>query len=376
MHHCLQDLTPLVNDLASCPSRHGQQGGYACPNLRDGLLTGGFTWRVGALHGGRLPVRQRDHRWRGQVQAIRSSHNHRRELPGAAAAMGRLGQGVMAAPPSRPVQDVRARLGHGEHYVPEELTTLPTAHPHRSLARLEARQTARSCSLRAPFFGRLHGALLMAEHPQNGVRPHRQGAVPIPAGPRAYLALVQADLACAGLDALLDRPALANHPHLRVQGRGLRPIGPIGPDLGRIGAAAAQHQPAPPARRGRVVQPDALPVIPARPPAACATTQALSRPGGQPSGQVGQAPGLVAQPAVFRAGDGHDGRLMTRLQPLAQLAVVAVDAIASDGGKGHPCRVGPFKQLAGQRGRGGKGALAGIPARRQRSGSSVQLRGR
>jgi hypothetical protein len=216
----------------------------------------------------------------------------------------------------------------------------------------------------------------MAEHPQNGVRPHRQGAVPIPAGPRAYLALVQADLACAGLDALLDRPALANHPHLRVQGRGLRPIGPIGPDLGRIGAAAAQHQPAPPARRGRVVQPDALPVIPARPPAACATTQALSRPGGQPSGQVGQAPGLVAQPGVFRAGDGHDGRLMTRLQPLAQLAVVAVDAIASDGGKGHPCRVGPFKQLAGQRGRGGKGALAGIPARRQRSGSSVQLRGR
>src|SRR5512135_2921074 len=43
-------------------------------------------------------------------------------------------------------------------------------------------------------------------------REHAQGDVPMPGGPAADLVVVEADLALAGLEGFLDRPAGGGHP--------------------------------------------------------------------------------------------------------------------------------------------------------------------
>ena len=50
------------------------------------------------------------------------------------------------------------------------------------------------------------------------VGEHDQGRVAVPGAPFADLVLVQADLALAGLETLLDTPADAGHAHQRGQG--------------------------------------------------------------------------------------------------------------------------------------------------------------
>jgi hypothetical protein len=53
----------------------------------------------------------------------------------------------------------------------------------------------------------------LAQRCETGLRQHGQRGVTVPAGPRADLVLVEADLALGGLEAGLDRPTRAGDPH-------------------------------------------------------------------------------------------------------------------------------------------------------------------
>jgi len=61
----------------------------------------------------------------------------------------------------------------------------PSAAPEPAVG-FEGRQTARPGRLQAPFWGYPWGACHVPNQRQKGLRPQRQGAVAIPAGPTAH----------------------------------------------------------------------------------------------------------------------------------------------------------------------------------------------
>lgn len=80
-----------------------------------------------------------------------------------------------------------------------------------------------------------------AQDGEVGVGEHRQGDVPVPAGIRADLVLVEPDFALGLLEATLDSPAPACDPHEIAQRRTGRRVGQVEGRLVRIGKGTA-HQ--------------------------------------------------------------------------------------------------------------------------------------
>ena len=80
------------------------------------------------------------------------------------------------------------------------------------------------------------------DHGQERVREHGQGDPPVPGGPPPDLVLVQAGQAFAGLEALLDPPALAGD---LDQGGERHRAGGVAPVVGDLtgGVVAADQQP-------------------------------------------------------------------------------------------------------------------------------------
>ena len=68
-----------------------------------------------------------------------------------------------------------------------------------------------------------------------GVGEHRQGDVPVPAGIRAHLVLVEPDLALGLLEVALDRPAPAGDPYKVAERCARWCVGQVEGRLVRIG---------------------------------------------------------------------------------------------------------------------------------------------
>src|SRR5688572_30810034 len=104
----------------------------------------------------------------------------------------------------------------------------------------------------------------LAQDGQVGQSEHRQGDVSMPAGPGADLVLVEPDLALGRLEALLDGPARARHPHEIRQRRPRRGRGEIERQLMFLPQAAPDQQPLSPVRRHGAAEGQESPVIPPR----------------------------------------------------------------------------------------------------------------
>jgi hypothetical protein len=120
-------------------------------------------------------------------------------------------------------------------------------------------------------------ALEQGGHDQEGVGEHGQGHPAVPGAPAADLVLIQASKALAGLDGLLDAPALAGD--LDQAGQRYR-AGSVAAVVGQLaGGAAADHEPLPCCLVGGrgtvVVQAEEGPVVQALALGACSGRDAL-----------------------------------------------------------------------------------------------------
>ena len=107
----------------------------------------------------------------------------------------------------------------------------------------------------------------LAQDGQIGQSEHRQGDVSVPADPGADLVLVEPDLALGRLEAFLNRPARARHPHEIGQCRSGRGRGEIERQLVFLTQAAPDQQPLSPALRHAAAEGQEGPVIQPRAPA-------------------------------------------------------------------------------------------------------------
>src|SRR5205085_12237229 len=132
-------------------------------------------------------------------------------------------------------------------------------------------------SLRRSLLGLLVGTL-GPQHAEEGLRQHAERDVPIPALPGTHLILVESDLAFPHLEALLYRPACADHLDHRLQGGSLAGKHQHVGQLGRLGThrdAAPDHQPALPTGGHRAGEGQAHPVVEPWPFTARSCTSAL-----------------------------------------------------------------------------------------------------
>jgi transposase len=134
----------------------------------------------------------------------------------AAAPVAAAGTGLVAAPPHRPPQ----HLPHAGRVHHTRATSSRRASAVETLIRSEPGGCGSSARSAAP---RAHptGGGLGADRRQEPLGDQDQAGVPVPGVIAADLVVVQADLAFAGLEAFLHRPAHARHPHQFGQ-RGLR----------------------------------------------------------------------------------------------------------------------------------------------------------
>ena len=195
-------------------------------------------------------------------------------------------------------------------------------------------------------FGALGGSetFTRGDDREQGVGEHDEGGVAVPGGPLADLVLVEADLAFAGLEALLDAPSGAGHPHERGQRDGLGrpaavegqfPVGDTSPDqqpvMSRdfVGGWLDAYP-------GPVVLAFAFGTLARRAPVPGAGRQMV--------GDVSDLGRPVGQRDPVVAGNGKDVAQAACLQVTAQTTVVA--------GTGRPlarCRLcsGPFPTASG-----------------------------
>jgi hypothetical protein len=282
---------------------------------------------------------------------VYTGHTGRR-ADGAAATVTRPGGGgpcgVRPARTATTVAAARARSRGGE--ATPGLERRPRAHP------LGGQQT---------FFECLTRDRPGAHDGQQGQRPHREGDMPIPAGPAPHVILIQAHVALGLLNTTLDGPAAPSYPYDLLQGRRVRGQDDRGGQL-RGGADTAPDQP-PAALAGRQQRRQGQPavVVPARPLSAVPCTEARS-PRQRQGGQDGFHLALRrAEPDICLARHGEDRGLKPVLQPTPQASVVPIHAVAGDPFGGHPGREGASQPLAGQLRLGGKRPVrrdAGLPA--------------
>jgi transposase len=175
-------------------------------------------WQTGY---GRLGRWQRDGTW-PRVWAVLAAEladspdDRRGQALLASAPVTAADTGWGAAPPHRPPQ----HLPHAGRVHHTRATSSRRASAVETLIRSEPGGCGSSARSAAP---RAHptGGGLGADRRQEPLGDQDQAGVPVPGVIAADLVVVQADLAFAGLEAFLHRPAHARHPHQFGQ-RGLR----------------------------------------------------------------------------------------------------------------------------------------------------------
>ena len=140
---------------------------------------------------------------------------------------------------------------------------------------------------------------------QQRLRGHGEGHVPVPAHPAAHLVLIQAHLALALREALLDGPSAPGDAGHLLQARVGGSKDEVSGDLLSFGTRTAQQQKALPLFAVRMVDPQRRPVKDALPFGACAHADLRPSVGGHLGLDGFDAPLAKAHPDTLLAGDGQ-----------------------------------------------------------------------